>query len=278
MKKLHGFTLIELLVVISIIALLMAVMLPALNKARKLSKRSVCSSNLRQIGIIQQLYANEFRQWMPKMTNTANYGKPNYMSGISARPGVMPAEPLDYCTQSYNMDHKIWVCPDYQNTSQDREPAWEAGLEGKSLRRSGGSGQWPAAYWGIGYSSLVGLVPAGGIVPRAGIYNSAKRITDPSNYLLAADKNRRTMRDWNHIGGSGDAPPSSMSHKSSKTGLPEGANNLYVDGHVEWNDSSSMAMNRRTTHLSQPKYCDIGSVDAVGKYDSWPSGGRENFW
>ena len=54
-----GFTLVELLVVIAIIALLMAVLLPALNKARKVAKRVVCMSNMRQLLAAWMSYAEQ---------------------------------------------------------------------------------------------------------------------------------------------------------------------------------------------------------------------------
>ncbi|MHB1768860.1 MAG: type II secretion system protein [Phycisphaerae bacterium] len=72
-ERLHaGFTLIELLVVISIIALLIALLLPALARAKLLALRIQCASNMRQVGIALQEYSNENRGQYP-LTNLGNY-------------------------------------------------------------------------------------------------------------------------------------------------------------------------------------------------------------
>src|SRR5262249_32292320 len=65
MRKAKAFTLVELLVVIGIIAVLVAVLLPALNKARESAQRTQCLSNVRQLGILFRLYANANKDAAP---------------------------------------------------------------------------------------------------------------------------------------------------------------------------------------------------------------------
>ena len=70
--KRRGFTLIELLVVISIIALLISLLLPALARAKILALRIECASNLQQIGIALHEYTNEYRGQYP-LANVGNF-------------------------------------------------------------------------------------------------------------------------------------------------------------------------------------------------------------
>ena len=67
-KPLHGFTLIELLVVISIVALLIALLLPAVKRARLIAIGVSCSSNLRMVGIGMAGYLSDHMGWMPDPT------------------------------------------------------------------------------------------------------------------------------------------------------------------------------------------------------------------
>jgi len=90
----RAFTLLELLVVIGIIALLMTILLPALKTAKDTARSIVCVNNLKQIGTVIQLYANDHDNWlvparpnMPGPVGTGGYYWPYPLSDLYLKPG-----------------------------------------------------------------------------------------------------------------------------------------------------------------------------------------------
>jgi len=72
MNERSGFTLIELLVVIAIIALLLAILMPALQRVKRQAEATTCLSNLKQIGVAAELYAYDYDRFIPRGSTGSN--------------------------------------------------------------------------------------------------------------------------------------------------------------------------------------------------------------
>ena len=155
-----AFTLIELLVVIAIIAILAAMLLPALAKAKAKAQTANCISDLHQWGIAQQIYSGDSGDFipcdgsmMPTSTGYGQYGSDNGWSGANPAPAspydqyawfnVLPQLVADHPLSYYqslpggnvklkypfpgNGKGKMWICPASQYDEADLTIGFRAG-------------------------------------------------------------------------------------------------------------------------------------------------------
>ena len=108
-----AFTLMELLVVIAIIALLMAILMPSLNRARQAAKTVVCGSQLKNMGIALEIYVEDYEELYPLALNISTWGTPTYYNSSNPWFHFSPGYYYSWLEQlyPYHESKELYLCP-----------------------------------------------------------------------------------------------------------------------------------------------------------------------
>lgn len=171
----HGFTLIELLVVISIIALLMGLLLPALSRAREQAKSTVCKNNLRQMGMATVLYVQYNGDRLPYAWGVSHDANTNNFQTLLIPYVLKDKFNADRNTEDSDFAKNVFRCPTRLKENHYRD----------NIDYPGTGNPWKISYGMNQYTSL-NFPTLGGDLPSA---RTAKlsTVAKPAATLLIAD-------------------------------------------------------------------------------------------
>ena len=219
----RGFTLVELLVVIGIIALLISMLLPALNKAREAAKRAACLSNLRTIGQVMYIYAHDNKDQIPLGTIKERYQEAYWIRltgrwptwGPLYRANLMKSPAAFYCPSAQGD-----VFHEYDGVRNPWQPETGNVRGGYYLRPMAQNGT--PVLWRDGNTAAKPAAPPVADEgpdtndPAAGAWRPYPRLSKFKNRAISADIFATPHRiEWRH---------------------KKGINVLYANGHAKWLD------------------------------------------
>jgi prepilin-type N-terminal cleavage/methylation domain-containing protein/prepilin-type processing-associated H-X9-DG protein len=219
-----AFTLIELLVVIAIIAILAAMLLPALAKAKEKAKLTQCKSNEHQLSLATLMYTNDNQDKLPDCKNLGYWVWDMSAYVITNLNQNVGREDMFYCPNEYYL---------YNSGTPN---AWQAFTTSSSP---------PYPYIVTGYiwlfpnSRADAAIPSYSTVtrtttPRSGFgVSGTEVITDPTIFLNSLGSGRSYV----NIGAAGGTKVRTAHMNGT---IPSGGNIMFLDGHVEWRNFSRM--------------------------------------
>lgn len=236
----HAFTLVELLVVIGIIALLISILLPALNKARKQAMLVTERSNMRQVGLAILMYANDNKGHLPGGTGNGGCYPHTHdvvrqrLYGGSTHGGIAYLKPDPSLNGNRGVadngpSSKVWGCPLTGDCSDDHRYArswwWNAGCmntceeSGRSITclQNVAGNWWEFSDKADNYTLCI---------TGRGYQDENRRQPNPENIVLITDAGGPVVVGWEMPGHLRQSPAGPCD--------VEGTNTLFLSGRVMW--------------------------------------------
>ena len=234
MKTVRGFTLLELLVVIAVIAILAALLLPALARGKATAERAVCQGNLRQIAMAMEMYAQDFERYPTIMRHIVTGSISTGMKGSSV--SLWNAYILPYLSSNRN----VFYCPAFPAGFRWTLEPSEAGYNFSTNIQ----GNRPFSY----AANLTGASTFGGSgMGNGGLGRKPSEFKNPGGMIAVGDDTDHTnldripLKEWGaKVGGWGFFTLGGRFSGRSNPYAPigkihnQGGNMVFLDGHVEW--------------------------------------------